>query len=78
MAAAQALAAAGIGITIIPDILATYNNFPEMPRYFSVKQQVDSRKVVIAYSKYKPLTGAAKAFIQVMKEVISTSYLNKE
>ena len=70
MATAQTLAAAGVGITIIPDVLAKHNKFSKTPRYFSLKNQVDIRKVVVAYSKSRPLTGAATAFIQVMKEVI--------
>lgn len=76
MEAAQALAAAGLGVTIIPDVLARSNKFPEMPRYFSLNQQVKVRKVVVAYSKQRPLTGAAKAFIHVMKEVIASSGLS--
>ncbi|MEA4896762.1 LysR family transcriptional regulator [Bacillota bacterium Meth-B3] len=72
MATAQALAAAGVGITIIPDILAMHNEFPQMPRYFSFKQHVPPRRVVVAYSKRRPLTGAARAFIRVMKEVVDT------
>ncbi|HHT78412.1 MAG TPA: LysR family transcriptional regulator [Actinobacteria bacterium] len=73
MATAQALAAAGVGVTIIPDVLAKYNKFLEMPRYFSLNNQADTRRVIIAYSKDRPLTGAAKAFIQVMKEVVNIS-----
>ncbi len=70
MATAQALTAAGVGITIIPDVLARYNKFPEDLRYFSLGHQTHSRKVVVVYSQNRPLSGAAKAFIQVMKEVI--------
>jgi DNA-binding transcriptional LysR family regulator len=72
MATAQALAAAGVGITIVPDILAEYHEFPEMPKYFSLDDQVGTRKVVVAYSKSRPLSGAAKAFIKVMKDVIAS------
>jgi DNA-binding transcriptional LysR family regulator len=71
MATAQSLAAAGLGITIIPDTLAMHNRFLEMPRYFSLNDQVASRRIVVAYSQNKPLTNAAQAFIQVMKEVIA-------
>ena len=70
MEAAQALAVAGLGITIIPDVLAKNSSFLEMPRYFSLGDQIDVRKVVVAYSKNRPLTGAARAFINVMKEVL--------
>jgi DNA-binding transcriptional LysR family regulator len=78
MATAQALTAAGIGITMIPDILAMNNKFPEMPRYFSLKQYVPPRRVVVTYSKHKPLTGAARAFIQVMKEAVENWPIRSE
>ena len=71
MATAQALTAAGVGITIIPDTLAIQNRFSEMPRYFSLQDQIAPRRVVVAYSRNRPLTNAASAFIQVMKEVIA-------
>jgi DNA-binding transcriptional LysR family regulator len=70
MATAQALAAAGVGVTIIPYPLALHNSFPEMPHYFSLKNQADTRKAVVAYAKKRGLTGAARTFIQVMKDVI--------
>ncbi len=73
MATAQALTAADVGITIIPNILAIHNRFEKMPCYFSLKGQANPRKVVAAYSGERPLTGAARAFINVMKEVISGS-----
>ena len=71
MATAQALSAAGLGAAIIPDVLAINNRLPEMPRYFSLKNQTEARQVVAAYSRERPLTGAAKAFIEVIKEVIT-------
>jgi DNA-binding transcriptional LysR family regulator len=74
MAAAQALTAADVGITIIPDLLATHNRIAKMPCYFSLQGQVAPRKVVVAYSGERPLTGAARAFINLMKEVIASSF----
>jgi DNA-binding transcriptional LysR family regulator len=70
MATALALAAAGIGITIVPDALAASAAFPIPPRYFSLGNQAEARKVVVAYSRRRPLSGAARAFIEIMKEAI--------
>ena len=71
MAAAQALTAAGVGSTILPDTLATQNKFPQMPGYFSLKNAVMPRRIVVAFSQERSLTNAAKAFIRVMKDVIA-------
>lgn len=72
MAAAQSLAAVGVGATLVPDILAIYNNLPEPPCYFSLKAPAPPRQVVVAFSREKYLSKAAEAFIEVMKEVVFT------
>ena len=75
MAAAQALAAAGVGTTLIPDILAESGRFDVSPNYFSVKGKEMKRTVAAAYSRERPLSAAAEAFLRVTDEVLEASPL---
>lgn len=75
MAAAQALAAAGVGTTLIPDILAESGRFDVSPHYFSVKGREMKRTVAAAYSRERPLSAAAEAFLRVTDEVLEASPL---
>ena len=71
MVAAQSLASVGVGVTLIPDTLAIYNQMTPSPCYFSLKNPIPDRRVVVAYNKEKYLSKAAQAFITVMKEVVN-------
>ena len=65
--AANALAAAGIGIAFIPDALVSSNQAGKEPVYFSMKNPVPTRTLVVAYRKEGYLTKAARAFISMIK-----------
>jgi len=67
---AQMLTAAGLGSTLLTDMLARYNQFFENPVYFSLEESIEPRHLVAAYPKHVFLSKAARAFIQVMKEIL--------
>ena len=67
---AQLLTAAGLGATLLTDTLARYNKLLEDPVYFSLAEETEPRRLIAAYPKHVLLSKAARAFIQVMKEVL--------
>ena len=71
MLTAQSLAGAGMGATIIPDIIAKSGFSTIFPKYFSIDQHVPQRDVIVAYSLTRPLNKAAKVFIDIMKETMT-------
>jgi DNA-binding transcriptional LysR family regulator len=68
MEAAQALVVAGLGATLLPDTLVRLRYMSEHPCYFSIKESINTRTVVVAYRKEKYLSKAARLFISLMKE----------
>jgi DNA-binding transcriptional LysR family regulator len=68
--AAHAFAAAGMGITFIPDTIASFNRFLEQPLYFSLEEFKATRTLVIAYRKGKYISKAAKEFINLAQTVL--------
>ena len=47
-----------------------YNKLLEDPVYFSLAEETEPRRLIAAYPKHVLLSKAARAFIQVMKEVL--------
>jgi len=69
--AAHALVSAGLGITFIPNTLTPLHMVSHQPFYFSIDNFMSTRDLVVAYRKGRYLSGAAKEFINIMKEVLS-------
>ncbi len=67
--AAHALAAAGLGVTLVPDTLQSVRT-PTPPCYASLGDPPPSRTLVIAYRKNAYLSQAARAFIAVAQESV--------
>jgi DNA-binding transcriptional LysR family regulator len=68
--AAHALAAAGMGITFVPDTLAKFSRHTAPPLYFSIEELTPVRQLVVAYRKGRYLSKAAIEFINLTKEVL--------
>jgi DNA-binding transcriptional LysR family regulator len=71
--AAHALVAAGIGVAFIPDTLAKFKKVSSHPQYFSLRGQAPSRTVIIAYRKGRYLSRPANEFINIAKEILTSS-----
>lgn len=67
MPTAQSLAATGLGITIVPDMLAKSNLNTVEPAYFNIQQKLTPRKVIVVYNSKRPLCKAAEMFIEMIK-----------
>lgn len=65
--AAHALAAAGMGITFVPDTLTLFRKVSQYPLYFSIEELDATRELVVAYRKGRYLSKAAHEFIDIMK-----------
>jgi DNA-binding transcriptional LysR family regulator len=70
---AHALAAAGMGITFVPDTLAKFSRQKTPPLYFSIAELTPMRQLVIAYRKGRYLSKAAKEFISLTKDVLKNT-----
>lgn len=68
MVTAQSLAATGIGVTIVPDLLAKTNLYTVAPAYFSIAEPVEVREVVAVHPKNKKMSRAAAAFLDMLIE----------
>lgn len=69
MIAANALAGAGLGVTMTTETIARRSKTPYDMRYFRVLPEMPDRIVVAAYRSEKLLSKAAKSLINVMTEV---------
>lgn len=67
----HALALAGIGITLIPDSLTWSLHKPDQPIYYSIEELDARRTLVAAYRKGRYLSVAARAFIEMMKNILN-------
>lgn len=68
MATAQSLAATGIGVTIVPDVLARSNLNTVEPAYLCIQQKINPREVIAVYNSKRPMSKAARAFLALIKE----------
>jgi DNA-binding transcriptional LysR family regulator len=68
--AAHALAAAGMGITFVPDTLTSFRTISQSPLYFSIADETPKREMVVAYRKGRYLSKAANEFIAIMKDIL--------
>lgn len=73
MTTAQALAGAGIGVTLLPETLIRANHFEHEPCYCALKAKA-SRTVLVVYRKGRYLSRASRAFIQTLKETLNDSF----
>lgn len=71
--AAHALAAAGMGITLIPDTLAKFSRLAIPPLYFSIEGLAPVRQLVVGYRKGRYLSKAAAEFISLTKDVLKNT-----
>ncbi len=69
MTTAQALAGAGIGVTLLPETLIRTNHFEHEPCYCALDTKA-ARTVIAVYRKGRYLSRAARAFIQTLKEYV--------
>lgn len=66
MDAAQ-LAAAGMGLTLVTDMLLYHAPFVKTPIFLELKEETAERELVAAFSKEKRLGAAARKFIGLLK-----------
>lgn len=69
MIAALALASAGLGITLTTETLARRSRVTDALRCFRISPEVPPRTVIAAYRSDRYLSKAARALIDVMREV---------
>jgi len=74
--AAHALVTAGMGITFVPDTLILFQQSNNKPYYFSMEGLNPTRTLVVAYRKERYLSRAAKEFIYMSRNILSS--FNKE
>ncbi|MBK5242223.1 LysR family transcriptional regulator [Clostridium sp.] len=70
--ATHALVSSGMGIAFIPDSITLFPQTPITPVYFLIKDLETTRTLIVAYIKKRYLSRAAKEFITIMKDVLST------
>jgi DNA-binding transcriptional LysR family regulator len=64
---AAELCAAGMGATLVTDMVVNNGRWTEPPCFFNLEESVDERRLVAAYSKNKHLSQAAKKFIELLQ-----------
>ncbi|MDU2064343.1 MAG: LysR family transcriptional regulator [Sporomusaceae bacterium] len=69
MESTEALVAAGLGVTLLPDTLIGRHQLLEPPCYFSLGDPAPTRTAVILYRKGRYLSRAAREFIDLTKEL---------
>jgi DNA-binding transcriptional LysR family regulator len=70
--ATHALVSSGMGIAFIPDSITLFPQTSITPIYFVIKDLETTRTLVVAYIKKRYLSRAAKEFITIMKDELST------
>ncbi|MGK0465332.1 LysR family transcriptional regulator [Clostridium sp.] len=70
--ATHALVSSGMGIAFIPDSITLFPQTSITPIYFLIKDLETTRTLAVAYIKKRYLSRAAKEFITIMKDVLST------
>lgn len=64
---AAELCAAGMGATLVTDMVVHKGRWSEPPCFFQLEEQVDDRQLVAAYGKNKHLSQAARKFIELLQ-----------
>lgn len=64
---AAELCAAGMGATLVTDMVANNGRWIEPPCFFRLEEEVDDRQLVAAYGKNKHLSQAASKFIELLQ-----------
>ena len=64
---AAELCAAGMGATLVTDMVVRNGRWSEPPRFFAIAEDVAERQLVAAYGKNKHLSQAAQKFIALLK-----------
>lgn len=62
------LTLAGVGISLMTESTLRHSNFKEFPKLYMPDPQVCVRKIYAVYSSQKYLSGASKAFIDILKK----------
>lgn len=65
---AYRLAAAGFGITVIPEICLKFLTFEEEPYYFQIENPPLSRNIVMLFQKGRKLTAPEKMLCEIMQD----------
>lgn len=65
---AAELCAAGMGMTLVTDMLVRSQRWREPPFYFRLQEDVPLRTLVAAFGKKQQLSKAARKFIELLKE----------
>lgn len=64
---AAELCAAGMGATLVTDMVVHNGRWSEPPCFFKLEEDVDDRQLVAAYGKNKHLSQAARKFIELLQ-----------
>ena len=65
---AAELCAAGMGATLVTDMVVRNGRWSDPPCFFRLEEQVEDRQLVAAYGKHKHLSQAAKKFIELLQD----------
>lgn len=74
---AEILASTGIGITLIPSLLAKSLVKEERVIFFQSKQQIRKRHVAAVYNDLYPMSKASRTFLEFLKQFILRKQHNK-
>lgn len=62
------LCAAGMGATLVTDMVVLNGRWTEAPCFYTLEENVPDRQLVAAYGKNKHLSQAAQKFIDILKK----------
>ena len=64
---AAELCAAGMGATLVTDMVVNNGRWSEPPCFFNLEEDVEERQLVVAFGKNKHLSQAARKFIELLQ-----------
>ncbi|BAL83481.1 putative LysR family transcriptional regulator [Selenomonas ruminantium subsp. lactilytica TAM6421] len=64
---AAELCAAGMGATLVTDMVVNNGRWSEPPCFFNLEEAVEDRQLVVAFGKNKHLSQAARKFIELLQ-----------
>ena len=64
---AAELCAAGMGATLVTDMVVNNGRWLEPPAFFNLEEEVEERQLVAAFGKNKHLSQAARKFIELLQ-----------